>query len=367
MSKMRVPYIDLISQHKEIKENILRAIGEEIDSCDFILGKKVEEFEKSIAQYCGTRYAIGVNSGTDALFFALKACDIGPGDEVITAPNSFISTASVIVAVGAKPVFVDVKNDMNINPGLIEKAVSDRTKAIIPVHLTGKPADMDPINEFARGNDISVIEDAAQAIGAEYKNKKVGSIGNIGCFSLHPLKTLNACGDGGVVTTNSEDVCQTIKELRNLGLKNRGKADIWGYNSRLDSLQAAILLVKMKYLDEWIDQRRKNADFYISNLKGIVNTPIDEKDARSVYHTFVIQAEERDDLQKYLEENGIGSKVHYPIPIHLQKAAQSIGYKKGDFPVCEKQAENILSLPVYQGIRDEDLAYVVENIKGFYK
>lgn len=361
-----IPYVNLIRQHALLKEEILEAVGRILDKSNFILGDEVSEFENNIAQYCGVKYAVGVNSGTDALFLSLKAFGIGPGDEVITAPNSFLASASVVMAAGAKPVFVDIREDLNINPALIEEKITARTKAIIPVHLTGKPADMDPIIGLAKKYNLKIIEDAAQAIGAEYHNKRVGSFGDAGCFSLHPLKTLNACGDAGVITTNDGNLYHLLLQMRNIGLKNRDESDIWGYNSRLDTMQAAILNVKLKYLDEWTEARRKNAGYYMNRLKTVCDTPVEEKNEKSVFHTFVAGVDRRKELIDYLEKNGIGSRIHYPIPIHLQKAAGHLGYKKGDFPVCEKKAERILSLPVYQGLTGDDLEYIVEKITGFY-
>ncbi len=362
-----IPYVDLAAQHAVIKKEVLEAVEGVIDRADFILGKQVEKLEEAIASYCGTKFAVGVNSGTDALFLSLKAYGIGPGDEVITAPNSYLATASVIVGAGAKPVFVDVGDDLNINAGLIEEKITKKTKAIIPVHLTGKPADMGPIMKIAKKNHLRVIEDTAQAIGAEYCGKKAGSIGDAGCLSFHPLKTLNACGDGGAVVTDDEKLYLTLVQLRNIGLKNRNESDLWGYNSRLDTIQAAILNVKLKYLDEWIEARIKNARFYIENLKNVCKVPAEKEGEKQVFHTFIVQVEDRDKLKEYLEWKGIGTRVHYPIPIHMQKASKVYGYKKGDFPVCEKQAETILSLPVYHGLKEEDLAYVVAKIEAFYK
>lgn len=361
-----IPYIDLKAQHQPLKAEILGAIAGVLDHANFILGREVEQFEQEIAAYCGTKYAIGVNSGTDALFLCLKAYGVGSGDEVITAPNSFLASASVIVAAGARPVFVDVRDDLNIDPDLIEEKISSKTRAIIPVHLTGKPAEMRPIMELAKKYKLKVIEDAAQAIGAEYHSKKTGTLGDAGCFSLHPLKTLNACGDGGVVTTNDQELCRTLTQLRNIGLKNRNESDLWGYNSRLDTIQAALLSVKLKYLDRWIEERRSNAQLYNQRLEGLVKLPVDLPRSKSAYHTYVIQTEKRDELQEYLKQHGIGTRIHYPIPIHLQKAAEKFGYKAGDYPVSEKQARMILSLPVYQGLTEADLEYVISNIKAFF-
>jgi dTDP-4-amino-4,6-dideoxygalactose transaminase len=345
----------------------LTAIGKVLDHGNFVLGSEVQQFEEMFAAYCGVRFAVGVNSGTDALFLSLKAFGIGSGDEVITVPNSFIATASVIVAAGAKPVFVDVRNDYNMDPFLLERTITPRTRAIIPVHLTGRPADMDPINEVARKHGIHVIEDAAQAVGAKYRGKKVGSLGEAGCFSLHPLKTLNACGDGGIVTTNDESIYERLIRLRNFGFINRDETVLWGYNSRLDSLQAAVLLVKFKLFDEWNAKRRINAKGYTSLLKDVLEIPPEQQQEYCVYHTFVVQVEKRSELMEYLQNNGVGTRIHYPIPIHLQPAALGLGYRIGDFPICEKQSNKILSLPVHQGISDEHIHYVSDKITTFYR
>jgi len=362
-----IPYVDLKRQHLPIRDEILAAVGRVISHGNFILGEEVEQFEAAMAAYCETKYAVGVNSGTDALFLCLKAYGVGPGDEVITVPNSFLATASAIIAVGATPVFVDAREDMNIDPELVEDKVTKRTKAIIPVHLTGRPADMDPIMRTAEAHHLRVIEDAAQAIGARYNGRRVGSLGHCGCFSLHPLKTLNACGDGGIITTDDEELRASLIQLRNIGLKNRNESDLWGYNSRLDTLQAAILLVKLKYLDIWIEQRRNNASYYRRYLEEMVEVPSEKNFEESVYHTFIIRTERRAELQNHLEKNGVGTRIHYPIPIHLQQAARSLGYKRGDFPACEKQAQTSLSLPVYQGLTREELGYVVDQIKDAYE
>jgi dTDP-4-amino-4,6-dideoxygalactose transaminase len=364
---MNIPYVDIGAQTKSLKKKLLLAIEDVLDHGNFILGKEVQSFEEMFASYCGVRFAVGVNSGTDALFLSLKALGIGQGDEVITTPNSFIATASVIVAAGAKPVFVDVRNDYNINPELIGQAITPRTRAIMPVHLTGRPADMDPILEIAGKYKIQVIEDAAQAVGAKYRDKKVGAFGDIGCFSLHPLKTLNACGDGGIITTDNEEISEKLRRLRNFGLVNRNETVAWGYNSRLDSIQAAILLVKLKWLDKWNVKRRQNAKIYASKLKDLVDIPVEQPHEFCVFHTYVIQAEKRSELQDYLQNKGIGTSIHYPIPIHLQPAAKEVGYQRGAFPVCERQSQRILSLPIHQGMKEEHVHYVVDNIISFYR
>lgn len=364
---MKVPYINLKGQHAAIRKEILSALSRVFRDSDFILGKEVRTLEKRFARYCGTRFAVGVNSGTDALFLAMKSLGIGQGDEVITTPNTFLATATSIVAAGARPVFIDVRDDMNIDPGLIEAKVTDRTKAIMPVHLTGKPTDMNSILDIARRRGLHVIEDAAQAIGTEYHGKRAGSFGIVNAFSLHPLKTLNASGDGGMITTNDDSIYEKCRQLRNIGLKNRSESELWGYNSRLDSIQAAIVNLKFKNLDRWIAQRRRNAAYYRERLSPVVWVPEEREFEKCAYHIFVIQAERRDALREYLSKNGIETKIHYPIPIHLQKCAADLGYKRGDFPVTERQSEIILSLPVYQSLTQKDLKYVADKILKFYK
>jgi dTDP-4-amino-4,6-dideoxygalactose transaminase len=366
---VNVPYVNISKQHESIKMQLLNAIGKVLERGDFILGKEVLEFEKRFAKLCGMRFSLGVNSGTDALILALRGLDIGPGDEVITVPNSFVASTSCIILAGAKPVFVDVREDYNIDPDLIEQAITSRTRAILPVHLTGRPADMIPLIKIAKEYGLHIIEDCAQAVCAEYGGKMVGSFGTIGCFSLHPLKTLNACGDGGIMTTNDESLYEKLKILRNLGLRTRDDTIIWSDNSRLDTIQAAILLIKMQYLEEWTNKRRTNAKFYQEKLGHIpeITVPFENEDSYSVYHTFVIQAEKRDDLQAYLGECGIETAVHYPVPIHLHTAAENLGYKKGDFPMAERQSKRIISLPVFPELEVEDLKNIVDSITGFYR
>ncbi|MFQ6027618.1 MAG: DegT/DnrJ/EryC1/StrS family aminotransferase [Dehalococcoidia bacterium] len=365
---MKVPYVNLVEQHASIKDELLAAVATVIDHGQFILGDEVSEFERRFADISGSSYAVGVNSGTDALILALKALDIGPGDEVITVPNSFVSSASCIALLGARPIFVDVGEDYNIDAALIEPAITPNTRAILPVHLTGRPAPMGPIMELAKAHNLYVIEDCAQAVAAEYKGQRVGSFGTVGCFSLHPLKTLNACGDGGMLTTNDPGLYEQFKTLRNIGLKNRDECVAWSHNSRLDTLQAAILLVKLQHLEPWTEQRRNNACAYRSLLAGLswVQTPADQEYERAVYHTFVIQADRRDQLRAYLAERGIGSAVHYPIPIHLQETAASLGYPPGSFPVAERQAGRILSLPVYPELTPSQIEYVADSLRSFY-
>jgi dTDP-4-amino-4,6-dideoxygalactose transaminase len=366
---MEVPYVNLAAQHAPIKERLLEAVGKVMDHSRFVMGQEVSEFEERFAELCGVRYAVGVNSGTDALILALKSLGVGPGDEVITPPNSFVASASCIALLGARPVFVDIGDDYNIDPTLIEEAITPRTRAILPVHLTGRPADMDSIMAISDAHGLHVVEDCAQAVCAEYRGRRVGSFGTAGCFSLHPLKTLNACGDGGVLTTNDPGLYEDLIMLRNHGLRTRDECITWGYNSRLDTLQAAILLVKLDYLEDWTEGRRANARFYQERLSGLsqVRLPVDQPYEKAVYHTFVVQAKERDRLQAYLGERGIGTAVHYPVPIHLQDASASLGQRRSCFPVTEKQAKMILSLPVYPELDEWQLEMVVSAVSGFYR
>jgi len=362
-----IPYINLKSQHDHIKHELLLAIEETLSSGQFILGTTVRDFEKQFAEYCGTKYAVGVGSGTDALVLSMKASGIGSGDEVITSPNSFLASASAIALTGATPVFVDVKNTFNLNPELLEASITSKTKAIMPVHLTGRPSELYQIQAIAEKNGLVIIEDAAQAVGARYHEKRVGSFGIAGCFSFHPLKNLNACGDGGIIVTNDELVYKYLIKARNHGLINRNECEFWSLNSRLDTIQAAILRLKLKNLDSVIKKRREHADFYRHNLADVVEVPQEQPFEHSAYQTFMIQADQRDNLQNYLSRQGVETVVHYHIPIHLQKAAKSLGYKSGDFPVTEHLANRILSLPVYPELTINQLDYIAKTIREFYE
>lgn len=365
----RVPYVDLAGQHRALRGELLEAIAGVLDHGRFILGDEVRAFEERFAALCGVRHAIAVNSGTDALILALRALGIGPGDEVITAPNSFVASATAIVLAGAIPVFADVGDDYNIDVAALEQAISNRTRAILPVHLTGRPADMTSILEVARARHLAVVEDCAQAILAEHRGRRVGSFGDIGCFSLHPLKTLNACGDGGVLTTNDDAVADELRLRRNLGLRTRDDCVVWSGNSRLDTLQAAVLLVKLNYLEAWTTARRGHARRYQAALADVsgVQTPIDRSFEKAVYHTFVVKVDRREALKQHLIERGIETAVHYPIPIHLQTAAASLGCGPGSFPNAERQAGRILSLPVYPELAAADIDYVAGEIRTFYE
>ena len=362
---MQVPYVDLSAQYLDKRDDILASIDEVLKSGAYIMGEACDEFEKRFAEICKVKHAIGVANGTDALVIVMKAMGIGEGDEVITAPNSWVSSASSIALAGARPVFVDVCSDQNMDPTKLEEAITPNTKAIMPVHLTGRIADMNPICEIANKHGLYVIEDAAQAIGASYQQKMAGSFGDAASFSLHPLKNLNGAGDGGAITTNNEELAEKIRLLRNHGIKTRDNILFWGYNSRLDSIQAAILNCKMDSLDEVTSTRRENAKLYQSRLGKIVQCPSDHEGSFDVYHVFVIQTDKRDELQNYLKEQGIGTAVHYAVPIHLNPCSKYLGYKMGDFPNAEEQSKRILSLPIHQNLSTEQINYVCDKIIEF--
>lgn len=376
---MDVPLLDLKAQYSTIKKEIGLAIKEVLESQYFILGPKVEELEKKIAAYSETKFAIGVSSGTDALLVSLMALDIKPGDEIITTPFTFFSTAGVIARLNATPVFVDIDPvTYNIDPQKIESAVTEKTKAIIPVHLFGQCADMDPILEIAKKFSLYIIEDAAQTIGAEYKAKRAGSLGDLGAFSFFPSKNLGGYGDGGMVVTNNENLYEKIKSLRVHGSKPKYYHKIVGGNFRLDAIQAAVLNVKLKYLDQWSQKRRENADFFDRRFKetglinnGHINTPVpvyknNGSKNYHIYNQYTIQAKERNKLREFLKENGIGAEIYYPLPLHLQECFKNLGHKKGDLPVSEEASETVLSIPVYPELNDEQKEYIVQKISEFH-
>lgn len=363
----KVPYIDLVAQYAGIRNEITEALDRVFSSGGFILGDEVAAFEAAFASRCGTRYAVGVGNGTDAIILTLHALGIGPGDEVITAPNSFIASASAIALTGATPVFVDVGEDYNINASLLESAITVKTRAILPVHLTGRPADMESILAVAGKYHLAVVEDAAQAVSAVYRGQRVGCFGIAGCFSLHPLKNLSASGDAGIITTNDESIYRRLISARNHGLRNRDESGFWSANSRLDAIQAAILRVKLNYLDAWTAARRSNAAYYCERLGELLRVPSEKPHEFSVFHTFVVQSERRDRLREHLSFRGIETKIHYPVPIHLQEAARSLGYKYGAFPVAEMQALQILSLPVFPELRTEQREHIANSVIQFYE
>jgi dTDP-4-amino-4,6-dideoxygalactose transaminase len=366
---LRIPYVDLAQQHQRLKAELLEAAGKVMDSGQFTQGEELDRFEIEFAGLCQTRHAVGVNSGTDALVLALKCLGIGPGDEVISPPNSYVASASCIALVGATPIFADVREDLNIDPAAVERAITPRTRAIIPVHLTGKPALMKELMAIAVAHKIEVIEDAAQAVGAKLDGKPVGTFGRIGCFSLHPLKNLNACGDGGMLVTNEDSFCQRTRLLRNHGQPSRDDCTEFSMVSRLDSIQAAMVRVKLRHLDHVTARRRANADHYRRRLAGCprLRCPADGPGEFCVYHTFVVLADKRDHLRQHLENAGVGAAIHYPVPIHLMTVGRKLGHREGDFPVTERLAGRILSLPIYPELTTDQLDEVADAILDFYK
>src|SRR3989344_1857951 len=364
---MKVPFVDLKMQYYSIKYDIDAKIFEIIDNTSFILGKAVEDFENSFAAYCNSKYAVCTNSGTSALHLALLAHGIGNGDEVITVPNTFMATASSVCHAGAKPVFVDVdKKTMNIDASKLKNALTSRTKAIIPVHLFGQPADMDPVLGFAKENNLVFIEDACQAHGAEYKSKKLPLV--TGCFSFYPGKNLGAYGEGGAIVTNNSEVAEKIKLLRAHGESPKYNHKVIGYNYRMEGIQGAVLGVKLNYLDKWTNLRRQNAKSYndlLSSSKAVI--PNEAEYSKHVYHLYVIRSKSRDALREFLKKEGIDTGIHYPLPLHLQPALSDLNYKKGDFPVTEKVADEILSLPMFPELTQEQIRFVVDKIKEFEK
>ena len=367
VNPVRVPYTDFPGQFEALGDEITGAVTRVLARGDYIMGEEVELFEREFAELSEVVYAIGVANGTDALILALKALGIGPGDEVITVANSFIASTSCIVHVGARPVFVDVRDDLNIDQDLVEAAITPRTRALLPVHLTGRCADMEPLLQIAERHGLHVIEDAAQAIGSRYRGRLAGSLGAVGCFSLHPLKSLNAMGDAGVITTNDSEVAERLRLIRNHGLKTRDEVVVWGLNSRLDTVQAAVLRCRLKYVDHVIDRRRRNATLYRETLPLNVERPSESPDFYDTYHLFVVQCDRRDELAAFLASVGVDTRVHYPVPIHLQPVSQSLGYRRGDLPVTERQAERILSLPVHHLLSEKQIEVVSDAIAAFYR
>ncbi len=364
---MKIPYVNLSAQWKEERDNLLPIIDEALLKEDFVAGEAIKEFERRVGKLCSVDYVVSLNSGTDALTLALHLSGVGRGDEVITTPNSFIASAAVIVHLGAKPVFVDVLEDQNMDPAKLESAITERTKAIMPVHLTGRMCEMDEIIRLADLHSIPVVEDAAQSIGSQYKSRPSGSIGNIGCFSAHPLKNLNAFGDAGFLTTNSKEIAEKAKLLSNHGLKTRDIVERFGFNSRMDTLQAVILNYHLDNLDNVIAKRRENASIYFETLNNkyvFFNKPRDY--SFDTFHTFVIQVNERDALKIFLESKGVGTSIHYPIPIHLQPAASQLNLVMGSFPVVEDQAKKILTLPVNQFVSNEEIKMIAEQVNSFF-
>lgn len=382
---MRVPLLDLKAQFRAIETDIRKALDGVLESQHFILGPEVEALEREIAVYCGCAHGIGVSSGTDALLVALMALRIGRGDEVITSPYSFFSTAGTIARVGAKPIFVDIELDTyNLNSALLEKAITGRTKAIVPVHLYGQMADMGPILKVAKGHEIPVIEDAAQAIGAEYRGGRAGSFGDLGCFSFFPSKNLGAFGDGGMVVSNDEQLADRVRLLRNHGFRPKYYNREVGGNFRLDALQAAVLRVKLPCLDKWSAHRQRNADRYqrlfaerglveerlVSELSAPatgVRLPQTVDGHSHVYNQFIVRCAHRNELRQYLADREISTEIYYPVPLHLQVCFAELGGRKGQFPTSEAAADQTLALPIYAELSEEQQTFVVDAIADFYK
>ena len=377
---MKVPFFDLVSQFTSIEKEIKSALDEVFKTQQFILGSKVEVLEQTIAQYCQTQYAVGVASGTDALLLSLMALEIGRGDEIILPPFTFFATAGVVSRLGATPIFVDIDPETyNIDPSKIEAKITSRTKAIVPIHLYGQCADMDPILQIARAKKLFVIEDAAQALGAEYwppfhsDGRKAGQMGDLGCFSFFPTKNLGAFGDAGMVVTNNPTLAEKIRILRVHGSQPKYFHRWVGINSRLDAIQAAILLAKFKHLERWTEARQKNAERYQSLLNDLSSSlpgfqlPTIQFRNRHIFNQYVIRFPKRNELRQFLMKEGIGTEIYYPVPLHLQECYSFLDHHPGDFPFSEKAAEETLALPVYPELTEDQQSYVVERINGFYK
>lgn len=372
-TRMKVPLLDLEAQHRAIADEMFQELARVVNSQKFILGEDVKAFETEVAEYCRARFAVGCASGSDALFLALLAGGIGPGDAVLTTPYTFFATVGAICRAGATPVFVDVEpGTFNIDPDLLPEVVARHSniRAVIPVHLFGGCADMDRIGSALGERKIFMIEDAAQSIGSEYNERRAGSMGDAGCFSFFPSKNLGGYGDGGLVTTNDPAVAEKLRALRVHGSTRKYYHSYIGINSRLDTLQAAVLRVKLRYLDEWTEARDRNASLYRQLLQEM-NVPVippalASYQTRHIYNQFVIRGERRDELQQYLKEYGIGTEIYYPLPMHLQPCFSELGYKEGDFPVSERLAKTSLALPVYPELTADHIAYVCETIRNFY-
>jgi dTDP-4-amino-4,6-dideoxygalactose transaminase len=367
VDNISIPFVDLARQFRGIEPELNKVFLEVGRSGNYIMGERLESFECKAAEFLEVSHVIGVADGSSALFMILKALGVGPGDEVITATNSFIASAWVIVAAGAKPVFADVSDDFNIDPASVESAITSRTRAIIPVHLTGRPANMIEINAIGKRYGLHIIEDAAQAIGARYHGERVGGLGIAAGFSLHPLKNLGVYGDGGLISTNNDELSASLRKLRNHGLRNRDECEVWGFNSRLDTLQAAFAEIKLSNLDRWNERCRQIANIYQDNLNSYLKVPVDKVWEECVYHNFVVCTNKRDELMKHLKHKGVDTRIHYPIPIHLQDAAKDLGYKKGDFPNAEQYAKTMISLPIYPELNDDEVAFVINAVKSFFE
>lgn len=366
---MEVDFIDL-NLSKEIQKKILKRLEGVLSGSDFILGKEVELFEQRYAEYCGVKHAVGVNSGTDALSMSLRVAGVEQGDEVITVANSFIATSMAVSHVGAKPVFVDVDEEtLNIDSSKVERAITKKTKAILPVHYAGRPFDMKGLSKVARKYKLPVIEDAAQAVGTEYYGKRAGSLGKLGCFSFFPTKTLSCCGDGGIITTDSKQLAEKLRLMRNFGRKDRDTWTSIGINSRLDEMQAAILNVKLDYLDRVIEVRRSVADFYTKHLKDYYMVPIDRDYEFSTYHFYIIKTDKKDNqkIAASLLKKGVDVRIHYPLCIHQQPCYRDLKVKKSNVVVAEKLCKEMVTLPVYENLTKKQLTTVVKELISYKK
>ena len=366
---MNIQFVDLHKQYEPLKEEILSGIGKVLDGMHLFLGENVQALEKEFAQFCGAAYGIGVSDGTTALNIILRAMGIGPGDEVITVSHTFIATAEAILLTGAKPVFVDIDpTSYLMDVSQVEEKITKNTKAILPVHLYGQTVDMDPLLDLAKRHGLRVIEDACQAHGSDYKGRKAGAIGDAGGFSFYYSKNLGGYGEGGFITTNDSELADKIRKVRDHGSGIRYHHDLVGLNGRLDEIQAVVLRAKLPHLAKWNTQRREHARQYNELLKGTqAVTPAEGKGNTPVYHLYVIQTPRRDELQAFLRERGVFTGIHYPVPIHLQKAVDFLGYKKGDLPVTEKVVSQILSLPMYAELTGREINYITDSIKDFIK
>jgi dTDP-4-amino-4,6-dideoxygalactose transaminase len=363
LNNRTIPMLDIKAQHEPIKEEIKSALKDILESGRFILGDNVINFEKEAASYLGTQHAVGLASGTDALYLSLRALDIKHGDEVITTPFSFIATAEAITYVGATPVFVDIQKDtLNIDVSMIEERITSNTKAIIVVHLFGLPSDMDKIMSIAQKHNLKIIEDCAQAFGSRYSGAAVGSIGDCGCFSFYPSKNLGAYGDGGMMSTNSPEIYDRVNILRNHGTVGPYQHQFIGYNSRLDEIQAAILRIKLRHIDQYNSNRRKIADIYSSLLGDVVQCPVTMGDRSHVFHQYTLRSARRDRIAEVLRENSVSSVVYYPLPLHLQQAFEFLRYKRGDFPESEAAADEVLSLPIYPELPPETAEHIAKTV-----
>lgn len=365
----KVPYLDLPAQIRSLRPELDAAIARTLDHCSFCLGPDVAQFEKDFARFCGAEHCVAFNSGTSALHVAMLLLNVGRDDEVISTPHTFVATSWAISYVGAKPVYVDIDEDtFNLNPALIEKAITPRTKAIMPVHLYGHPFDIDPILAVAKKHNLPVVEDSAQAHGAKYKGRTIGTFGEISCFSFYPGKNLGACGEGGALVTNNAGYAARARSLREHGSSVRYYHDEVGFNYRMEGIQGAVLGVKLKKLNDWTVGRRRVAHRYHELLKGTpLQLPREAAWAESVYHLYVVRHPRREDLKKHLEANGVGCALHYPLPLHLQKCYASLGYKEGSFPVAEKAARECLSLPIYPEMTDAQVQRVAQVIHDFFR